>query len=88
MPKDLVDEMLEELEKLDASIELKLSRREVAVPLDLRKKLEQELRPRLEECRTLVSRGGSRAKNACMDTLVLYREFAFTSLTNIVTPHF
>jgi hypothetical protein len=82
------EEMLAELEKLDESIELKFSRREVAVPAELRKKLEDELRPRLEECRDLVARGGSRAKNACMDTLVLYREFAFTSLTTIVVPHF
>ena len=80
--------MLAELEKLDERIELKLSRREEAVPVELRKKLETELRPRLEECRKLVERGGSRAKNVCMDTLVLYREFAFTSLTNIVVPHF
>lgn len=79
--------MLEELEKLDQSIELKLARRE-DVPVDLLKKLEHELRPRLEECRNLVGRGGSRAKNACMDTLVVYREFAFTSLVNIVVPNF
>jgi hypothetical protein len=78
--------MLEELEKLDASIELKLDRD--AVPAELKKKFEHELRPRLEECRTLVSRAGSRAGNACMDTLVVYREFAFTALTTIVTPHF
>jgi hypothetical protein len=82
------EEMLEELEKLDASIELKLARREEVVPAEVRGKLENELRPRLEECRNLVARGGSRAKNVCMDTLVLYREFAFTSLTTIVVPHF
>jgi hypothetical protein len=80
------EEMLEELEKLDASLELKLVRE--FVPQELRKRLDEELRPRLEECRNLVSRRGSRAKNACMDTLVLYREFAFTAFTNIVTPHF
>ena len=80
--------MLEELEKLDATIELKLAKREEAVPAAVRKKLEQELRPRLEECRTIVARGGSRARNVCMDTLVLYREFVFTSLNNIVVPHF
>jgi hypothetical protein len=82
------EEMLEELEKLDASIELKLARREEVVPAEVRGKLENELRPRLEECRNLVARGGSRAKNVCMDTLVLYREFAFTSLTNVVVPNF
>jgi hypothetical protein len=81
------EEMLEALEKLDESIEHKLARRE-DVPLEVKKKLETELRPRLEECRTLVARNGSRAKNVCQDTLVLYREFAFTSLTNIVVPHF
>lgn len=80
--------LLEEIEKLDASIELKLAHRKEAVPVAVRQKLEHELRPRLEECRALVARGGSRAKNVCMDTLVLYREFAFTSLTNIVVPHF
>ena len=36
--------MLAELEKLDESIELKFSRREVAVPAELRKKLEDELK--------------------------------------------
>ena len=82
------EELLAELERLDASIELKLAHRKEAVPPEVKKKLEQELRPRLEECRTIVARGGSRAKNVCMDTLVLYREFAFTSLTNIVVPHF
>jgi hypothetical protein len=82
------EELLEELEKLDASIELKLAHRKEGVPAEVRKKLEHELRPRLEECRTIVARGGSRAKNMCMDTLVLYREFAFTSLTTIVVPHF
>lgn len=82
------EQMLAELEKLDASIELKLARREVEVPPQVLDKLERELRPRLEECRTLVARGGSRAKNVCMDTLVVYREFAFTSFTNIVVPNF
>lgn len=86
--KKTPEEMLEELEKLDEAIELKLARREDAVPPEVLKKLERELRPRLEECRTLVARGGSRAKNACLDTLVVYREFAFTSLTNIVVPNF
>jgi hypothetical protein len=85
-PRRTAEEMLEELEKLDASIELKLDRE--AVPPAVKNKFENELRPRLEECRTLVSRSGSRARNACMDTLVLYRELAFTALTNIVTPHF
>jgi hypothetical protein len=80
------EEMLEELEKLDASLELKLVRE--SVPVKLRKKLDEELRPRLEECRNLVARGGSRAKNACLDTLVLYREFSFTAFNVIVTPHF
>lgn len=82
------EEMLEELETLDAAIELKLARREEAIPPAVQRKLEHELRPRLEECRALVARGGSRARNACMDTLVVYREFAFTSLTNIVVPNF
>lgn len=80
------EEMLAELEKLDASIELKLARE--SVPPEIRRKLEHELRPRLEECRNLVSRGGSRAKNVCLDTLVLYRELAFTAFNPIVTPHF
>jgi hypothetical protein len=78
--------MLVELEKLDASLELKLARD--AVPPEVRKKLEHELRPRLEECRSLVSRSGTRAKNACMDTLVLYRELAFTAFNTIVVPNF
>jgi hypothetical protein len=82
------EEMLAELEKLDASMELKLAHRKDGVPAALKKKLEEELRPRLEECRTLVGRGGSRARNACMDTLVLYRELAFTAFNNIVTPNF
>lgn len=80
------EEMLEELEKLDASIELKLDRE--AVPPDVKKRFEHELRPRLEECRSLVARSGSRARNACMDALVLYREVAFTALNNVITPHF
>lgn len=83
---DTTEEMLDELEKLDASLELKLARE--AVSPKLRRKLDDELRPRLEECRDLVSRRGSRAKNVCMDTLVLYREFAFTAFNVIVTPHF
>jgi hypothetical protein len=82
------EEMLAELEKLDEALELKLSRRKEAVPLAIRKKLEHELRPRLEECRTLVARRGSRAKNVCMDTLVLYRELSFTAFNVIVTPNF
>jgi hypothetical protein len=82
------EEMLAELEKLDESLELKLSRRAEPVPQEIRERLEQELRPRLEECRTLVARGGTRAKNVCMDTLVLYRELAFTAFNTIVTPHF
>jgi hypothetical protein len=86
MSKETPEQMLEELEKLDASMELKLVRE--SVPPKLRKKLDHELRPRLEECRTLVARGGSRARNACLDTLVLYREFAFTAFNVIVTPHF
>ena len=77
--------MLTELEELDAAIELKLDRE--AVPHEVKRRFEDELRPRLEECRVLVSSRGSRARNACMDTLVAYREFAFTSLVNIVTPH-
>lgn len=82
------EEMLAELEKLDEALELKLSRRKEAVPPEIKKKLEQELRPRLEECRNLVARRGSRAKNACIDTLVLYRELSFTAFSVIVTPHF
>ena len=86
MAGTMPEEMLEELEKLDASLELKLTRE--AVPPKLRKKLDEELRPRLEECRNLVARRGSRARNACLDTLVLYREFAFTAFNVVVTPHF
>jgi hypothetical protein len=82
------EQMLEEIEKLDASMELKLAHRKDGVPVALKRKLEDELRPRLEECRALVARGGSRAKNACMDTLVLYRELAFTAFNVIVTPNF
>lgn len=85
-PRRSPEEMLAELEKLDATIELKLDRE--AVPAELKKRFEHELRPRLEECRTLVSRGGTRAGNACMDTLVMYREVAFTALATITTPVF
>lgn len=85
-PRRSAEEMLADIERLDASIELKLDRE--AVPADVRKRFEDELRPRLEECRAMVARGGSRARNACMDTLVVYREFAFTSLVTITTPHF
>ena len=85
-PRRSPEEMLDELEKLDAAIELKLAR--ASVPADLKRRFEGELRTRLQECRDLVARSGSRARNACMDTLVAYREFAFTSLATIVTPHF
>ncbi len=85
-PRRSPEEMLAELEKLDATIEIKLDRE--SVPPELKKRFEQELRPRLEECRTLVARGGSRAGNACMDTLVVYREVAFTALATITTPCF
>lgn len=85
-PRRSPEEMLAELEKLDATIETKLSGREI--PAELEKRFEHELRPRLEECRTLVARGGSRAGNACMDTLVMYREVAFTALATITTPCF
>ena len=85
-PRRSPEEMLEELERLDASVELKLDRD--AVPADVKRRFENALRPRLEECRALVASRGSRARNACMDTLVAYREFAFTSLVNVVTPNF
>lgn len=85
-PRRSPEEMLAELEKLDATIEIKLDRE--SVPPELKKRFEEELRPRLEECRTLVARGGSRAGNACMDTLVVYREVAFTALATITTPCF
>jgi len=80
------EDMLAELAVLDAKIERKLDRE--SVPADVVRRFAEELRPRLEHCRELVSRGGSRAPNACMDALVAYREFAFTSLVTLVTPHF
>lgn len=80
------EEMLAELEKLDATIERKLDRE--AVPPEIRRRFDEELRPRLEECRRLVATRGSRAVNACMDTLVVYREVAFTALATITVPHF
>lgn len=85
-PRRSPEEMLAELEKLDATIELKLDRD--AVPPELKKRFAEELRPRLEACRTLVARNGTRAGNACMDALVVYREVAFTALATITTPVF
>ena len=78
--------MLAELEKLDAAIEVKLDRE--GVPADVRQRFEGELRPRLEECRAIVARRGSRARNVCMDALAAYREVAFTALVTITTPNF
>ena len=77
------EEILVELFALDTTIERKLDRE--AVPPEVARKFVEELRPRLEQCRELVARGGSRAPNACLDTLVAYREFAFTSLVTDVT---
>jgi len=78
--------MLAEIEKLDAALEVKLDREDV--PAAVRKKFEGELRPRLEECRAIVARNGSRARNVCMDALAAYRELAFTALVTVTTPNF
>lgn len=85
-PRLSAEEMLAELEKLDETIEHKLAR--PGVPAETKKRFEEELRPRLEECRALVARRGTRARNACQDVLVAYRELAFTALATITTPNF
>ena len=85
-PRLSPEEMLVELEKLDETLEHKLSG--PAIPAETKKRFEEQLRPRLEECRALVARRGTRARNACQDTLVAYRELAFTALATITTPNF
>ena len=85
-PRRTAEEMLSDIEKLDSSVALKLDREDV--PAEVRRRFEEDLRPRLEECRAIVGRNGSRARNVCMDALAAYRELAFTALNHVVTPNF
>ena len=80
-PRRSAEEMLAELEGIDATIQLKLERE--GLPDGVRRRYETELLPRLEDCRALAARRATRARNALMDTLVLYREFSFTALATI-----
>jgi hypothetical protein len=78
-------EMLAELSRLDASMELKLEREDV--PAEVRRRA-NELHARVEECRQLVASRATRAQNILSDTLVAYRELAFTAFATITTPAF
>jgi hypothetical protein len=76
--------MLEELERLNDAVVLKLER---AGP-DTTKRYAEELVPRLEQARELTARGTARARNACEDALTAFREVAFTANATITKAVF
>lgn len=76
--------MLDELERLNESILLKLER---AKP-ELRRRYHEELVPRLEQARELTARATSRARNACEDALAVFREVAFTANATVTKAVF
>lgn len=78
------DEMLEELERLNDAILLKIER---ANP-ETRRRYHDELVPRLEQARELTARGTARARNACEDALAVFREVAFTANATITKAVF
>ncbi len=83
-PRRSAEEMLDELERLNESILLKLER---AKP-ELRRRYHEELVPRLEQARELTARATSRARNACEDALAVFREVAFTANATVTKAVF
>ncbi len=78
------EEMLEELERLNDAIVLKIERASVAT----RSRYHDELLPRLEQARELTARGTARARNACEDALAAFREVAFTANATVTKAVF
>lgn len=78
------EEMLEELERLNGALLLKIER----ASAETKKRYHEELVPRLEQARELTTRGTARARNACEDALTLFREVAFTANATITKAVF
>jgi hypothetical protein len=79
------EEMLDDLERLNDAIVLKL---DLAGRADVEARYHAELVPKLDEVRRLVARKSPIAKNALEDAIVMFREFHITALATVVPAPF